>query len=150
MLSTQIDAQAKKLYDTDAIPSDQFQKAIKEAKQYDKHIMVQIGGNWCPWCFRFHDFHTKNPELDSILNEHYILINVSYDPKMKDPLYSRLGYPQRFGFPVLVITNKFGNRIHTQNSWYLEDGENTYDYKKFKSFLVNWSPVAVDPESYDD
>ena len=144
----QSNAKVKKLYDISADPSEQLQTAVKEAKKTDKHIMIQIGGNWCPWCFRFHDFHSDNKELDSMMSADYILINVNYDPKLNNPFFAKLDYPQRFGFPVIVILNKYGNRLHTQDSWYLEDGKDGYDYEKFKTFLRNWTPAAVKPSSY--
>lgn len=59
-----------------------------------------------------------------------------------------LGFPQRFGFPVVVILDRNGNRIHTQNTAYLEK-EKSYDKKVMMEFLKQWSPVALDPESYE-
>ncbi len=58
-----------------------------------------------------------------------------------------LGFPQRFGFPVVVILDRNGNRIHTQNTAYLEKDQ-SYDFKIMKEFLFNWSPKALNPESY--
>ena len=54
----------------------------------------------------------------------------------------RLGYPERFGFPVFVILNEKGERVHTQNSAYLEKGEG-YSEKEVVSFLNHWTKQAV-------
>jgi hypothetical protein len=62
-------------------------------------------------------------------------------------MMARLGYPQRFGFPVFVILDAKGRRIHTQNSAYLEDGKG-YSKKKLLEFFENWSPDALNPERY--
>ena len=88
------------------------------------------------------------PILDSLINSNYVIINVNYDPKKNQLFFKDLGFPQRFGFPVIVIINSDGERIHTQNSWYLEDGKSSYDKEKFKSFLKNWTVQAIDPDSY--
>ncbi|MCD4792570.1 MAG: thioredoxin family protein [Bacteroidales bacterium] len=140
-------SQKKILYDINADPLQQFEKAIKEAEKTNKHVMLQIGGNWCPWCFRFHDFYKNDAELDSLLKTNYVIINVNYDPKKKQELFTKLGFPQRFGFPVIVITDAAGNRLHTQNSWYLEDGKDSYNKEKFKSFLKNWTVEAINSEN---
>lgn len=58
-------------------------------------------------------------------------------------------YPQRFGFPVFVILDSVGKRIHTQNSAYLEEGEG-YSKKKVLDFLTNWSPEVLNPNLYLD
>lgn len=147
-LSFNLHSQNRKLYDINADPVQQFEKAVKEAKETNKHVMLQIGGNWCSWCIRFHDFYENDVELDSLLKSNYVIINVNYDSKKKQELFTQLGYPQRFGFPVIVITDVTGNRLHTQNSWYLEDGKDSYDKEKFKSFLKNWTVKAVSSESY--
>jgi hypothetical protein len=63
-------------------------------------------------------------------------------------IFEQYGYPQRFGFPVFIILNGQGERIHTQNSEYLEDGKKSYDPEKVRSFLEMWSPKALDPAAY--
>ncbi len=143
-------SQKRTLYNINADPLQQFEKAIKEAEKTNKHVMLQIGGNWCPWCFRFHDFYENDAELDSLLKTNYVIINVNYDPKKKQELFTKLGFPHRFGFPVIVITDAAGNRLHTQNSWYLEDGKDSYNKEKFKSFLINWTVKTVSWESYKE
>ena len=52
----------------------------------------------------------------------------------------KLEFPQRFGFPVFVILDSNGKRIHTQNSSYLEEGDG-YSKKKVIDFLTNGHPM---------
>ena len=59
----------------------------------------------------------------------------------------KMDFPQRFGFPVFVILNGTGKRIHTQNSAYLEENEG-YREKKVLEFFKQWAPAALDPASY--
>ena len=142
-------SQREKLYDVNADGMQQFKTAVEQAAKEHKNVMIQIGGNWCPWCYKFHDFYMKDAELDSIIKANYVVIRVNYDKSMKnEKLFAQLGYPQRFGFPVIVICDAEGKRLHTQNSWYLEDGKGSYDRKKFVAFLKNWTVKAISPESY--
>ena len=55
-----------------------------------------------------------------------------------------LEFPQRFGFPVFVILDENGKRIHTQNSAFLKKGDG-YDKEKVLRFFKNWSPQALNP-----
>lgn len=136
------------LYNIHADGIKQLDSAMIDAEMQNKHIMVQIGGNWCPWCFIFNDFIKNDNELDSIVKADYVVIHVNYDGKKESfPILERLEYPHRFGFPVIVITNAQGKRLHTQNSWFLEEG-NTYNRKKVLTFLKYWTPKAVSPDSY--
>jgi len=58
-----------------------------------------------------------------------------------------LDYPQRFGFPVLVVLDQEGNRLHTQDTGYLELDKG-YDPEKISRFLLNWNVASLKPESY--
>jgi hypothetical protein len=75
---------------------------------------------------------------------------VNYSKENKNlPLLKELEFPQRFGFPCLVVINKDGKRIHTQDTSYLESGEG-YDPKKVLGFLNSWSVKALDPSAYPE
>ena len=72
---------------------------------------------------------------------------MNYNPrKPKDEtaikMLERLGNPERFGFPVLVVLDSKGNVIHTQDSSFLEEG-NGYNKDKVMRFFSNWTPEAV-------
>jgi hypothetical protein len=40
-----------------------------------------------------------------------------------------------------------GNRLHTQNSAYLEE-DKSYSKRKILEFFDQWGPGALDPEQY--
>jgi thioredoxin-related protein len=120
------------------------QKAAKE----QKHVLLQIGGNWCIWCKRFYKFIEDDAELKAALDDNYVVYHLNYSKENKNlPILKELGYPQRFGFPVLVILDAKGNRLHTQNSGLLESAD-SYDKKKVQEFLKQWSPAALQPSHY--
>ena len=147
IFSNQLFSQIK-IYDVNVNPIKQFEEALILAKLQNKHVMLQIGGNWCSWCIKFHNFYKNDAELDSMVNADYVVVNVNYNLKNDMTLFTKLKFPQRVGFPVLVVTDADGNLLHTQNSWYLEDGGQSYDKKKVKSFFKNWNVKALTPNSY--
>jgi thiol:disulfide interchange protein len=108
---------------------------------------LQIGGNWCPWCVQFHNNYLTDPEIAAKM-QNFIPVMINYSKENKNlPLLQKLEYPQRFGFPVFVILDSTGKRIHTQNSAYLEEGSG-YSKKKIVEFLKQWSPDAFNPDQY--
>jgi thioredoxin-related protein len=122
--------------------------AISEAAKQRKNVFVQIGGNWCSWCARFHELATKDKQVDSAIQKNFVVYHINYSKENKNPeILKELEYPQRFGFPVFIILDGKGRRLHTQNSSYLEEGKG-YSKEKVIAFLNDWSPAAFLPEQY--
>lgn len=136
------------LYNPAADAKADLALAVQTAKEQNKHVLVQVGGNWCRWCVKLHGFFETNTRVDSILKADYVLVKVNYSPENKNPeVLAGLGYPQRFGFPVLLILDQRGQRLHTQDTGYLEMGDG-YDEEKISRFLLGWNRAAVDSLSY--
>ena len=132
-----------KLYDTAANPKADIKKAIATGQKEHKNILLQVGGNWCIWCTRFHQTVASNDTLSKILHDNFITVHVNYDQYNKaSDFWKTLNYPQRFGFPVFVILDENGKQIHTQNSAYLEEGKG-YSNQKIAEFFNGWTPDAI-------
>ena len=129
-----------------------LKKAAAEAKASKKHVLVQFGGNWCPWCLRFHNMVHGAARIDSLMKADYVyvLANVPQDKKKRDyDLFRDYGYPNRFGYPVFVILDGDGKPLHIQDSGILEHcTEKGYDTTRVISFLKMWTVKAVDPATY--
>jgi thioredoxin-related protein len=137
-----------KPYDPNRDAEMQIEEAVAKAKKEGKHVFLQIGGNWCSWCLMMHNFYTTDQKVDSAMQANYVVEMINYSKENRNSkVLQQLGFPQRFGFPVIVILDADGNRIHTQNTVCLEEGRG-YSQKRFLSFLQNWSPAALDPQNY--
>ncbi|GAB3274793.1 hypothetical protein GCM10027347_47900 [Larkinella harenae] len=151
-LTTQAQEAAKPaapaIYNPKADAQQEIKNAVAKAGKEGKHVLLQIGGNWCSWCIRFHNLTHSDTTLSRLLNANYEVLRVNYSPENKnEATLAQLGYPQRFGFPVFVILDGQGNRLHTQNSAYLEEGKG-HSPKLVAEFLQGWSPKALDPNAY--
>ena len=137
------------VYDPEANAVSDINNAVTKAFDEHKHVLVQIGGNWCGWCKLFHDLTTTDEEIKAYLAENYVIVHLNYSKENQNlDVLKTLDYPQRFGFPVFVILDGKGNRIHTQSSGYLEEGKG-HSQKKVMEFLQQWSPSALDPANYE-
>ena len=142
-------AQDKTIYHPDANASTDIEMAIKKAKAEHKFVLLQGGGNWCKWCIEFHRFCKADAQLDSMINANFVWYHLNYSKENKNSdIFKKYGYAQRFGFPVFIVLNENGERIHTQNSAYLEDGDKSYSKEKVMDFLQHWSPAALDEKNY--
>ena len=151
VLALGTNAQLKKVYNDDIDPMEQIDKAIAQANEQGKFVICQVGGNWCPWCLRFADFITKDEEIAKLVDDNFVYIHVSYNPRNSTnetrdkAMLKRLGNPGRFGYPVFVVLNQDGNVIHTQDSSFLEEGKG-YNKEKVLRFFKAWTPKAVNAQ----
>jgi thioredoxin-related protein len=142
------DAQLKP-YNPQANAKDDLAKAIAKADSSGKNVLLQIGGNWCKWCLRFTKFCSDTHEIDTLISNNYVFYHLNYSKENKNlDILKTLDYPQRFGFPVLVVLNRKGVRIHTQDSGFLELNDG-YDKEKTIEFLSNWTPRALNPKNFE-
>ena len=138
----------EKLYDPSDDAKVEIAKAVKRAEIEGKHVLLQIGGNWCGWCISFDEKVKSNDTLRLAMEKNFIVYHVNYSREnMNEDVLVSLGFPQRFGFPVFVILDSKGNRLHTQNSAYLEEG-NGHSTNRILEFLKHWSPAAIDPKQH--
>ena len=142
------DMKAFKLYNPYENVDSALQVVYKKAATQNKQVFIQIGGNWCVWCARYNEFVTKDTQIDSLVNANYIVYHLNYSPENKNSkTLAKLGFPQRFGFPVFIVLDAKGNRLHTQNSAYLEK-EKSYNKALVMEFYKHWTKTALDPEQY--
>lgn len=137
-----------KVYDESLNSMEQIDNALAKAKAEGKYVICQVGGNWCPWCLRFAKLITDDADLKAIVDKEFVYIHVNYPRRganadAQAETMKRLGNPQRFGFPVMVVLNADGKVVHTQDSSYLEEG-NGYNKEKVMNFFNHWTKSAVE------
>ena len=137
---------AKKLYDPTLDGMKQLNEAIIQAKNSGKHVLVQYGGNWCPWCIKFDAFCKADTAISKVISNNYIPVKLNYSPENKnDAANEFLGNPTRFGFPVFIIIDGKGKILHIQDSGLLEEGKG-YNQEKVNRFFSSWTATALIPK----
>lgn len=139
----------KRVYDETLNPAAQLDDALAKARAEGKHVVCQIGGNWCIWCLKFADFVEKDSTVSRMVADNYVYIHLNYNPRSNSAAdaqtaiaMKRLGNPVRFGFPVLVVLDGTGTVLHTQDSSFLEEGKG-YNTDRMLRFFKSWTPQAV-------
>ena len=133
----------QKIYNPKADADAEVAAAIQKAKKEGKHVFIKIGGNWCSWCIKFHKYCKDNEEIHKLIEENYVEVLVNYSKENRNnKLMKKWQNPGRFGYPVFVILDGNGNRIHTQDSGLLE-ADKGYDKNKVIKFFTSWTPEAL-------
>ena len=130
----------KNLYDTKANGNEQIKAALEKAGKENKNVILKFGANWCGWCHKLSGILKENSELAAILNENYVLVLIDVHEGHNSDVVRRYGNPTQHGLPVLVVLDKAGKQLHTQDTAKLEEGK-SHDPAKVKAFLEKWKPA---------
>ena len=112
--------------------------AVATAQAQGKRVLVDVGGEWCPWCHLLDHFMADNPEAGRLRDEHYVWVKVNWSPENKnEKLLAR--WPKVSGYPHLFVLDGRGQLVHSQNTAELEAGRG-YDAAKMMAFLRRYAP----------
>jgi len=106
-------------------------------------VLLQIGGNWCPWCHKLHELFAADKDIARELRYEYELVNVdiAHGEKNRDLLAS-YGITGK-GYPYLAVIGADNKLVKQQDTGALEDGPK-HDPKKVIAFLTQWQAPALD------
>src|SRR5512140_434634 len=95
--------------------------AVAQAQAQGKRVLVDVGGEWCPWCHLLDHFMEGNDEARGLRDAHYVWVKVNWSPENKnEQLLSR--WPKVAGYPHLFVLDGRGQLIHSQGTAELEEG----------------------------
>ena len=132
------------IYDPQADGMAQIAGAVSLAKASNKHVLIDLGANWCIWCRRLRDtFHGNEAVADELAGNYVlVLIDVNHrqGKKRNDAVNDRFGNPMKEGLPVLVVLDADGRQLTTQETGALENGKDGHDPARVLAFLQKWAP----------
>jgi hypothetical protein len=125
-------------YDVARNADDDLALTIERAQAEKKHILVQVGGDWCGWCHLMSNFIETNDRVREKIRQNYLIMKVTYDGEQKNEAFlSR--YPSIPGYPHLFVLDSAGNLLHSQGTAELEEGRG-YNENVYLEFLDKWKP----------
>ena len=125
--------------ESDYNPTADAQAQLVEAKDsaefLGKNMLVQIGGDWCPWCVRLNAFIKGDAEILEYIQQHYVWVHIYYGKDNRNEVAMKmLGNPTNMGFPVFVVCAPDGTVLHHQSTGKLEAGKG-YSRRAIMGFL---------------
>jgi len=115
-----------------------LEAAKAEAKQSGRRILLDVGGNWCPWCHKLHAFWAAQKEVKNLRDQGFVFLMVNYSKDNKNEAFLAQ-YPKVKGYPCLFVLDADGKLLHVQDSGVLEEGGG-YSAEKIGAFLKAWKP----------
>jgi thiol:disulfide interchange protein len=134
------------IYDEKADGEGAIRSAVATAKQDHRHVLIQWGANWCPWCHRLYHQFRANPDVGAALagGYHLVLVDVGRRDKNME-LATRYGvHLDKVGIPFLTVLDMGGKTVVNQPTEPFEKPakeEKGYDSPKIVEFLKKYQPV---------
>jgi thioredoxin-related protein len=124
-------------FDPKRDPEKDIAAAVVVAKKQNKRIILDIGGEWCPWCHKLDNFFLEQKDVAEFLHKNYVVVKVNYSQENKnEKTISKYGVVK--GYPHLFVLEKDGKLLHSQDTGLLETGDH-HDHDKVFEFLKKWA-----------
>lgn len=131
---------AETLYDPQADPEADLARAVGEARASGRRILLEVGGDWCIWCHRLHDFVESHERVHDAWTRGFVTVDVNFSKENENRKFLRK-YPRIPGYPHLFVLDSAGKLLHSENTGELEDGK-SYSESALLEFLKRWAPPA--------
>jgi thiol:disulfide interchange protein len=143
MLSVAMSASAAdKLFDPARDSARDLQAAEAQAQKEHKNILMDVGGNWCPWCILVDRTLTEDAELHALLEKNYVVLRVNFSQDNENVAFLSK-YPKATGYPAWYVLSPTGKLLKAEDTSELEQTHKLgagYNKDALKSFLVANSP----------
>jgi len=124
-------------YDPVRDPFSDGRAALQLAKDTQRKVLIEVGGNWCSWCHVLDRFLNENPSLRARLHETFVLLKVNVDESGENEEFLS-AFPRALGYPHMYITDEDGSILFSQDTAeFLQDGK--YSEQRFQAFLARWN-----------
>jgi len=123
-------------YDAKRDPYADSQAALKLARDTDRKLLIEVGGDWCSWCHVLDRFLKENVRVASRLHETFVLLKVNVSDANENASFMAT-LPPAMGYPHMYITDSSGVVLHSQNTAQLIEN-NEYSEQQFMTFLDYW------------
>ena len=132
-------------YDPERDAAADIDAAVAEARRSKRHVLIEVGGEWCGWCHRLDDYLKANRKLNALLERNFVMVKVNYSPENENEEVLS-GYPEVAGYPHFFVLDGHGKLLHSQDTAKLEKGK-SYHARRFKRFLTRWGPRGSGPSA---
>ena len=124
-------------YDPARDPFADGNAALQLARDTQRQVLIEVGGNWCSWCHVLDRFLNEHPVLRTRLHRTFVLLKVNVDEANGNTEFLSV-FPRPLGYPHMYITDTDGTILFSQDTAeFLQDGK--YSEQRFRIFLNRWS-----------
>ena len=124
-------------YDPVRDPFSDGIEALRLAKETQRRVLIEVGGDWCSWCHALDRFLHEHPAVNQRLHAAFVLLKVNVD-ETNDNAEFLATFPGVLGYPHMYITDSDGVILFSQDTvGFLQEGK--YSEQHLQTFIDRWS-----------
>lgn len=110
--------------------------AISLARQTQRRVLIELGGDWCRWCIVLDRFLAANAQVRQQLHRHFVVLKVNVSDANDNAAFLA-GLPPNQGYPHIFVADRDGSIIHSQDTArFLVNGQ--YSPQRVLAFIQRW------------
>src|SRR5260370_802820 len=104
---------AEKIFDPTRDSAKDLAAAEVAANAQHKNILLDVGGNWCPWCILLDRTLHKDAKLNDALESNFVVVHVNWSIDSQNKAFLA-NYPKVSGYPFFFVLSSNGKLVHAQ------------------------------------
>ncbi len=125
-------------YDPERDAFADFETSKQIARRDGRHILLLVGGDWCPWCRRLAKYIEQNEAVAAVLVKHFVIQKVNVSDEQSNIVFlNPLGVID--AYPHVFFLDADGKVLHSLNTETLEKS-GSYDEAKLVAVLKEQVP----------
>jgi len=126
-----------RLYDASRNPNADGRHALKLAKETNRKVLIEVGGDWCSWCFVLDQFIKEHPKVESRLHQTFVVLKVNISDE-NDNVDFMAAFPPAQGYPHMYVSDSNGNILSSQDTADFRENKK-YSEARFMEFFDRWN-----------
>jgi thioredoxin-related protein len=128
-------------YDPSRDPAADLKTAVAQAQKEHKRILLEVGGEWCPYCRLLNKTIHEDRQLLSRLESNFIVLKVNFSAEVKNEAFLSQ-YPKIPSYPHLFVLDADGKLLLSQTpDDFMKDDKYVPD--RVLAFVEKWGPPNV-------
>jgi len=123
-------------YDPARDPFSDGRDALQLARETDRMVLIEVGGDWCSWCHILDRFLNRHPIIRTKLHKRFVVLKVNVDDSNHNAVFLSV-FPPALGYPHLYVTSNDGAIVHSQDTAEFLQNEK-YSQQRVLGFLDRW------------
>lgn len=132
-------AASQRVFDPSRNAVADLHTAEMQAGAQGKRILMDVGGNWCPWCLLLDGTIRRDAHLSALEERSFVILHVNWSSDNRNEA-ALSQYPRAHGYPAWYVLAPDGHLLEAKSPTDFQNNQDTsggYNREALAKFFVN-------------